>query len=111
MSSRVVVALLLGLPVLPCLAEPVDPMRPLLLPKAVVEEKASPAPSAALKLELIRLGPGSPLAMINGHLLQPGDAIADATVVAIGRNQVRLRQAGKTLILTLPNLSPKQEDE
>jgi hypothetical protein len=83
-----------------------DPFRSYPAPAPPAEEQASEPPPTALasdsfRLEGLALGPGPPLAMINGKVVGIGDVIAGARVTTIDRQGVVLDVSGYALRLTL----------
>lgn len=76
----------------------VDPTRPSGMPVAAGAGDAAPSP--ALKLTLIRLGP-QPLAIVNGRPLRPGDVIDGRRLTAIQPGRVLLAGSDGPLELRL----------
>lgn len=74
----------------------VDPMRP---PTAGHSDEAIVRPVGPV-LEQIVLGDGRRFAVISGRRVAVGDRVGDATVVAIGTDQVTLR-GGTTQVLRM----------
>jgi MSHA biogenesis protein MshK len=75
----------------------VDPMRP---PAAGHGDGEAAARPAGPVLEQIVLGDGRRFAVISGRRVAVGDRVGDATVVAIGPDQVTLR-GGTTQVLRM----------
>ncbi|MEW6744108.1 MAG: hypothetical protein AB1486_15250 [Planctomycetota bacterium] len=108
-------------PILPPL-EPLarDPFRPYpvaSLPPEAPSGAPGPAPPAGpspadFRLEGLALGEGTPLAIVNGRIVGPGDLVGEARVVSIDRSGVTLEAAGRSLQITLrestDNRDPKE---
>ena len=92
-------------PVVPPAPVATVPARPEVLPKPApspsekpVEPKAAPSP-VEFVLEAISERDGSPVAVLNDHLVKEGDQIDGALVVRIGKDEVELKVRGEKKIV------------
>ncbi len=81
----------------------VDPMRP---PAAQGDGDAAVRPAGPV-LEQIVLGDGRRFAVISGRKVAVGDRVGDATVVAIGPDQVTLRGGTRQVLRMFPRAERK----
>jgi len=100
-----------------------DPMSPLMVPAAPVVTEASgaialapAAPGATadapeLQLSGIVWSADSPLALVNGKIVRPGNRVAGATVSRITRTEVFVERDGRSVVLSLDPLSGHEGDE
>ncbi len=95
MAERLIAALLMGLSASPAVAQALsDPTRPPAAPAASPDEGLNETAKGALRLQSVLISPGRRVAVIDGRLVQLGERIGDATLVAISESQVVLQRAG-----------------
>jgi MSHA biogenesis protein MshK len=70
-----------------------DPMRPPAVPGPAPAEAAGDSAKAAARLQSVLISPGRRVAVIDGRVVQLGERVGDARLVAISESQVVLQRA------------------
>jgi MSHA biogenesis protein MshK len=71
-----------------------DPMRPPAAPGPSPAEGAADAGKAAARLQSVLISPARRVAVIDGRVVQLGERVGDARLVAISESQVVLQRPG-----------------
>jgi MSHA biogenesis protein MshK len=85
-----------------------DPMRPPATPGPASAEGSKEPATAAARLQSVLISPGRRVAVIDGRVLQLGERIGDAKLVAISESQVVLqRPSGRETLKLNPIVEKK----